>query len=107
MNYSEEDLERFDRYKRIHLKHEEIEQPLDQQLQALQKRDRNKWIQLLVNILAILFFGYSYYYDITQLSNTFLYVLVAVFIINTMLIFYQKKQISELKEYVQSELDEI
>jgi undecaprenyl pyrophosphate phosphatase UppP len=103
MNYSEEDLERFERYKRIHLKHEEIEQPVDQQLQALQKRDRNKWIQLLVNILAIIFFGYSYYFDITRLSNTFLYVLVVVFIINTVLIFYQKKQINALREYLQSE----
>lgn len=107
MNYSKEDLERIERYKRIHLKHEELEQPLDQQLRALQKRDRNKWIQLLVNMLAILFFGYSYYFDITRLSNTFLYVLIAVFIINTVLIFYQKKQINVLKEHVQSELDNI
>ncbi len=107
MNYPEEDLERFERYKRIHLKHEEIEQPVEQQLQALHKRDRNKWIQLLVNILAILFFGYSYYFDITRLSNTFLYVLIAVFIINTVLIFYQKKQIRLLKEHMQSELDNI
>ncbi len=105
MTYSEEDLERFRRYKRIHLKHDEMEAPLDKQLESLQKRERNKWIQLAVNVLALLFFGYSYYFDITQLSNTFLYILIAVFIVNTVLIFYQKRQILELKNYIQSELN--
>jgi undecaprenyl pyrophosphate phosphatase UppP len=99
MKYSDEDVERLQRYKRIHLKKEELEQPLDQQLDALQKRNRNKWIQLIVNMLAIIFFGYSYYFDITQLGNTFLYILVAVFVINMVLIFYQKKQIRELQDY--------
>lgn len=100
MKYSDEDVDRFQRYKRIHLKKEESEQPLDKQLNALDKRKRNKWIQLVVNLLAILFFGYSYYFDITRLGNTFLYILIAVFIINTILIFYQKSQINELETYI-------
>lgn len=105
MKYSDEDVERFQRYKRIHLNKEELELPLDQQLEALQKRKRNKWIQLAVNVLAVLFFGYSYYFDITQLGDIFLYILIAVFIINTILIFYQKRQIGELDEYIRFQLD--
>ena len=105
MKYNTEDVERFERYKRIHLRNNEMELPLDQQLEALQKRKRNKWIQMVVNLLAILFFGYSYYFDITQLGNTFLYILIAVFVINTVLIFYQRKQILELERYLNDQLE--
>ena len=103
MNYSDQDIERMQQYKRIHLKKDEMQLPLDKQLEALQKRVRNKWIQLIVNVLAVLFFGYSYYFDITQLGNTLLYILIAVFIINTILIFYQKSQLKELDEYLRSQ----
>jgi hypothetical protein len=68
---------------------------------ALQKKKRNKWIQLAVNIAAILFFGYSFYFDITQLGQTFFIIIFAVFVINVGLIFYQKNQIDELLEYLQ------
>lgn len=91
-----EDRERLQSYLNIHLKKDERSLPLAEQIEALQKRNRNKWIQLVVNVAAILFFGYSFLYDITQLGDTFFYIIFAVFVINVGLIFYQKNQIREL-----------
>lgn len=93
--------ERLQSYLTIHLKKDELSLPKSEQVDALQKKKRNKWIQLAVNIAAILFFGYSFYFDITQLGQTFFYIIFAVFTINMGLIFYQKNQIDELLEYLQ------
>lgn len=93
--------ERLNTYKNIHLKKDQQSLPISGQIDALRTRDRNKWWQLAVNVAAILFFGYSFYYDITQLSATVFYVIFAVFGINVGLIFYQKKQIQQLIGYLE------
>lgn len=92
--------ERLESYLTVHLKKEYHSKPASEQIEQLQKRERNKWIQLAVNVAAILFFGYSFYFNITELSQTFLIIIVAVFGINVGLIFYQKKQIDELVEFL-------
>lgn len=88
-------------YLNIHLKKDEQSLSASGQIEALHKKKRNKWIQLAVNIAAILFFGYSFYFEITDLSHTFFYIIFAVFVINVGLIFYQKGQIDELVDYLQ------
>lgn len=93
--------ERLETYLSVHLKKEFHSEPPSVQIEELNKRIRNKWIQLAVNVAAILFFGYSFYFDITQLSQTFMIVIVAVFGINVGLIFFQKKQIDELVDFLQ------
>lgn len=98
--FSEGDKERYESYLKIHLKKDQLEASLSDQIEALQKRDRNKWFHLLVNIAAILLFGYSFYYDLTQLSNTFFIIIAVIFGVNVVLIFYQKRQIKELIEYL-------
>jgi Mg2+/citrate symporter len=92
--------ERLQSYLNIHLKKDKQSLSIAEQIDELHKRDRNKWIQLAVNIAAILFFGYSFYFDITQLSQTFFIIIIIVFALNVGLIFYQKKQISELIDYL-------
>ncbi len=96
-----ETQERLQSYLTVHLKKDELSLSENEQVDALQKKKRNKWIQLAVNIAAILFFGYSFYFDITQLGQTFFIIIFAVFVINVGLIFYQKNQIDELLEYLQ------
>lgn len=95
-----ETQDRLQSHLKIHLKNDELSLSESEQIEALQKKNRNKWIQLVVNIAAILFFGYSFYFDITQLSQTFFILIFAVFAINVGLIFYQKNQIDELLEYL-------
>lgn len=98
--FSEEDRERYESYLKIHLKNDQLQTSIGQQIEALQKRDRNKWFHLIINIAAILLFGYSFYYDLTQLSNTFFIIIAVIFAVNVVLIFYQKRQIRELIEYL-------
>src|SRR5699024_1814380 len=92
--------ERLQSYLKIHLKKSSLELSEEEQIKKLEKKDRNKWIMLAVNIAAVLVFSYSYYAGITKLGSTFLIIILAVFGINVGLIFYQKKQIKELIEYL-------
>lgn len=92
--------ERLQSYLNIHLKKDKQSLSLDEQVEELQKKNRKKWIMLAVNIAAILVFGYSFYYDITQLGQTFFIIIVVVFGINVGLIFYQRKQINELIDFL-------
>lgn len=96
-----EQQDRLQSYLNIHLKKDELSLPVGEKIEALHKKKRNKWIQLAVNIAAILFFGYSFFFNITQLSNTFFYIIFGVFLVNVGLIFYQKNQIDELVNYLQ------
>lgn len=95
-----EKQDRLQSYLNIHLKKDELSLPLNEKIEALYKRKRNKWIQFAINIAAILFFGYSFYFEITDLSQTFFLIIFAVFVINIGLIFYQKSQIEELVDYL-------
>ncbi|MEL7832516.1 hypothetical protein [Fodinibius sp. Rm-B-1B1-1] len=92
-------------YLKIHLKKDELSLSDNEKVEALYKKKRNKWIQLVVNIAAILFFGYSFYFDITQLGQTFFIIIFVVFAINMGLIFYQKNQIDELIGYLQWQIE--
>ncbi len=93
-------------YLKIHLKKDEHSLSDSEKIEALHKKKRNKWIQLVVNIAAILFFGYSFYFDITQLGQTFFIIIFVVFAINMGLIFYQKNQIDELITYLQWKIED-
>ena len=95
-----EEQQRLQSYLKVHLKKDVLSQSEDEQIEALQDRDKKRWLMLGVNILAILVFGYSFYYDITDLSQTFFIIIAVVFGVNVGLIFYQKKQIAELIEYL-------
>ncbi len=102
VDYSDkQQQERFRSYINIHLKNNEQSLPLSEQISALYKKDRNKWWHFAINLAAILFFGYSFYTDITQLNPIIFYVIFAVFGINVVLIFYQKKQIHQLIDYLE------
>jgi hypothetical protein len=98
--HSTKQEEQYQSYLNIHLKKEECSLPVEEQIAILQKKNRKKWWLLGVNVAAIIFFGYSFFYSITQLSTTLMYILAAVFVINVGLIFYQKKQLNALIEYL-------
>lgn len=90
-----------DKQLQMHLKEEQLNASVGEKISLLKKRKRSRWIMLAVNVVAILFFGYSFYFDITQLSNTLIYILSAVFIINVVMIFRQAKQLRQLIQYLQ------
>lgn len=84
----------------VHLKEEQLNVSVNEQIGLLKKRKRSRWIMLAVNVIAIFFFSYSFYFGITQLSNTLFYILFAVFIINVIMIIYQTKQIRQVIQYL-------
>lgn len=104
--FSEGEKQRYESYLKIHLKNEQLEASVGEQIEALEKRDRNKWFHLLINIAAILLFGYSFYFELTQLSDTFFIIITVIFAVNVVLIFYQKSQIKDLIGYLRREQDE-
>jgi hypothetical protein len=99
--FNKKDINRFSSLLRVHLRSDQQDMPVEDQIEALEKRGRARRWHLLINIAAIMFFGYSFYFDITQLSQTFFVIIVVVFAINVGLILYQKKQIRELVAYLQ------
>lgn len=100
--YDSEQEERYQSYLNIHLKKDQRDLPVEGKIDALKKRDRDKWRSLVINIAAILFFGYSFYFDITQLGSTLFLIIMVVFVINVGLILFQKKQINTLIKYLES-----
>ena len=105
MNYSDEDIRRLESYANVHLR-KKTDLPDKQKIPALEKKRRSKLYQLLLNIVIILFFAYSYFYDITSLGDLLFYILVIVFLINVIMLIYQRKQIDELISYYQYKIDE-
>lgn len=95
-----QDEQRYQSYLRVHLKKDQLQLSPSEQIEALEKRDRSRWLHLLINIAAIAFFGYSFYFGITQLGQTFFIIIMAVFGINVGLILYQKRQIKDLIGYL-------
>jgi len=105
MKYSDEDIRRLESYVNVHLR-KKTDLPDKQKIPALEKKRRSKLYQLLLNIAIILFFAYSYFYDITSLGDLLFYILVIVFLINVIMLIYQRKQIDELVGYYQYKIDE-
>lgn len=105
--YNREDEERLQSYLRIHLKDDELSLQEDEQINILKKKSRKQNWFLVINIAAILFFGYSFFYNITQLGDTLLYILFGVFVLNVALIFFQKKQLNKLIDYLQHKSDRV
>lgn len=99
--YDRREQERYQSYLNVYLKKDQSDIPLASQIKALEKQERSKWWHLLINIAAILFFSYWFYFDITQLGQPFFIIIAVVFGINVGLILYQKKQINELIDYLE------
>ncbi|MEX1062153.1 MAG: hypothetical protein WEC12_01005 [Balneolaceae bacterium] len=102
MAYTSEDLERFKSYEKVHLRGTGDLQSVRDKVEALQKKNRNKGYLFLFNILAVVFFTYSYITDITALSDTIYVILLVVFTVNVGLIYLQKRQINELIDFYES-----
>jgi hypothetical protein len=106
MSYSESDKKRFETYEKIHLKKDQQDLDATGKLAALDNRDRRLWLMLFLNVVAVFFFGYSWYAGITELNQYVLVILVVVFLANTGMIFYQKRQVSELRGYLKDQIND-
>lgn len=100
MEHQSEDEERFSVYEEVHLrgKHDlSIEEKID----YLQKKSRNKTIHLIINVLIVISFILMLIYETKTFGDWFYYILFGVFALNMLLIYFQKKQIFSLIGYLE------
>ena len=83
-----DDKERFEVYERVHLrKHEDL--PDDEKIDKLKNKHRSKWIQV----------GYR------PFPEWVYYILAFIFVLNVVLLYWQKNQIEALADYLKQQLD--
>lgn len=73
-------------------------------IEMLHKRRNRFYLMIFVNVLALIFFSYSFLNNITQISDFVYYALGVVFVMNISLIFYQRKQLNRTLEYLERQL---
>lgn len=75
----------------------------EQQRLGLENKYRRLLIMLAVNIGIILFFGYSFFYDITQLGPTWLVLIGLFFLLNILMLGYQWNQLNEAIQWLKND----
>lgn len=96
--------ERFEMYERVHLRnHEDL--PGEEKISKLQKKHRSKWIQIIFNVVVITGLGYGYFIGYRPFTEWVYYILAFIFVLNVVLLFWQKNQIEQLAGYLKQNLD--
>jgi hypothetical protein len=90
-----------DRMVRAHVRGAHPEMSDDEKLLGLKRRF--KWLALMLwlNIALVLIYGYTFAQGITQLSTNVFFLILGAFIINVLLIFYQRSQLKKAIEYLE------
>lgn len=84
----------------LHIGKNYTEVSKDDQISILLKKRNRYWIMIAANLFALLFFSYSFITGITQISEFVYYILGVVFVLNLLLILYQRKQIQSTLHYL-------
>lgn len=96
--------ERFEMYQRVHLRnHEDLAR--EEKITKLEKKHRSKWIQIIFNVLVITGLGYGYLVGYRPFAEWVYYVLGIIFVLNVVLLYWQKNQIEQLAGYLKKNLD--
>jgi len=95
--------EKYACYERVHLRKIPDSASVEEKKESLKKREKNKLLQIIFNILATLFFAYSWYANINTFEDWVYITLMVIFAANVILILYQRKQIHELQKYYERE----
>lgn len=98
------DKERFKMYERVHLrKHEDL--PENEKITKLEKKHRSKWIQIIFNVVIITGLGGAYLAGYRPFDDWVYYILGFIFLLNVVLLYWQKNQIEQLAGYLKQNLD--
>ena len=77
-----------------------LRQDKQTQIQLLKSRFRRLFIIMAVNLIFVVLFAYSFFYGITQLSSTWLNLIVVVFILNVFFLGLQWKKLKQAISYL-------
>lgn len=102
MRFRNEDITRIDTVLDYHVGKDRIDKSREEVLRILMLRKRRFFIITIMNVLALVFFGYWFYSGITALPGWIFWVLAAVFVLNLASVIWQKKQIDDAISYVEA-----
>ena len=105
MSYSSDDKARFKTYLEVFLRSENEALRDTEKIPALRKKLNSKWVQLFINVAIIILFVFMYLNGYTTFGDIFYYFIFGVFAINIALIFWQRKQITELIEFLEYRIE--
>lgn len=98
------DKERFEMYERVHLRSDE-DFTEEEKISKLTKKHRSKWIQIIFNVVVISVLAYTYFAGYRPFAEWVYYVLAFIFVLNVVLLYWQKNQIEELSAYLKDQVN--
>lgn len=102
MTYTDQELTRINTVLDYHVGKNRDGKSVSEQIRILEHRKRRFFFIISINILALVFFGYWFFSDMTELASWIFWVLAAVFVLNLISVNYQKRQIQQAIEYLSS-----
>lgn len=91
-------------YERVHLKSDsDLED--EEKILKLVNKHRSKWIQIIFNVVVISGLGYAYFAGYRPFADWVYYVLAFIFVLNVVLLYWQKNQIEDLSAYLEKRLE--
>ena len=95
--------ERFEMYEKVHLrKHEDL--PDEEKIDKLESKHRSKWLQIIFNVVVITGLTYGYLVGYRPFAEWVYYLLGFIFVLNVVLLYWQKNQIEQLAGYLKQNL---
>lgn len=96
--------DRYEMFERVHLRNQE-DLADEEKITKLEKKHRSKWIQIIFNVVVISGLAYAYFNGYRPFDDWVYYVLAFVFVLNVILLYWQKNQIEELSAYLKQHVD--
>lgn len=94
------DQDKIERYHRVYLRTLSADASIKEKKEALLKKQRRVRLTLLLNVAAVLLFGYSFIAGISNLSQNVMIAIGILFLVNLGLMSMQLNQIKEFFEYL-------
>jgi hypothetical protein len=79
--------------------------PFQEQKERLAGKSRKVWVMMLLNLGFVIFFTASFYFEITRLSGLWLNLIIVFFIINVFFFAWQRRQLKQANEWLDSKLN--
>ncbi len=97
----DEGRELVERMVRVHVRGARPDMDDDEKLMGL--KQRHKWLKLMLglNVVLVSVYAYTFVSGITQLGNTVFYLILGAFVVNVLLILYQRGQIGRAIAYLE------
>ncbi len=103
MTIREEDIARINTVLDYHIGKDRVSLSRSEQTRLLMQRKRRFFFITAINVLALVFFGYWFFSGITELPAWIFWILAVVFALNLASVAWQKKQIDDAIEYLESD----